>query len=94
MQGFGSPDGARGTVQGFGSPNGTRGTVQGFGSPDGARGTVQGFGSPDGARGTVQGALARFPLLAGGTCRRGFSNACVSVKFGLVIGITCETEAQ
>jgi hypothetical protein len=44
-------------------------------------------GSPCFARGTVHGALVRFPLQAGGTCRRGLSNARVLVKFGLAIGI-------
>jgi hypothetical protein len=35
----------------------------------------------------VHGTLVRFPLPAGGTLRRGFSNTRVLVKFGLAIGI-------
>ena len=40
------------------------------------------------ARGTARGALTRFPLLAGGTLRRGSSTAVFFVNFGLAIGIT------
>jgi hypothetical protein len=72
---FRFPRFARGTVQGFGSPRFARGTAQGFGSPRFARGTAQGFGSPRFVRESVHGALVRFPLLAGGTWRRGFSTA-------------------
>jgi hypothetical protein len=34
-----------------------------------------------------------FPLPAGGTCRMGFSNARVLVKFGLTIGISTHCQS-
>ena len=39
------------------------------------------------ARGTAWGAWVRFPLLAGGTLRRGLSGILVFVNFGCAIGI-------
>jgi hypothetical protein len=45
-------------------------------------------GSPRFARGTAWGAWVRFPLLAGGTLRRGLSGILVFVNFGCAIGIS------
>ena len=47
------------------------------------------LGSPRFARGTAKGAPTRFPLLAGGTLRRGLSGILVFVNFGCAIGINC-----
>jgi hypothetical protein len=45
------------------------------------------LGSPRFARGTARGAPVRFPLLAGGTLRRGFSFIRTFVNSGSTIGI-------
>ena len=51
------------------------------------QGEPKGLGSPRFARGTAWGAWVRFPLLAGGTLRRGLSGILVFVNFGCAIGI-------
>jgi hypothetical protein len=48
------------------------------------------LGSPREARGTEGGAWVRFPLLAGGTLRRGLSGILVFVNFGCAIGMSME----
>jgi hypothetical protein len=82
------PPASRGEPRGGSAPPASRGEPRGGSAPPASRGEPSGGAALHASRGEPSGARVRFPLLAGGTCRRGSAIARAFAKFATTVGVS------